>query len=139
MTKGHFLCQLWILERGRGQRGTKFRFADEDYLLECQRGRGRLKRLVVKTSIKMFKDDIVRLQESKINSMEDSIVRHFWSGKSIKWIALDANGSSGGILMLRNSCSVEVKNWWADSIFGFCCAVGFTDPERVDDFFHLWT
>ena len=97
---------------------------------------GRLKRLVLKTSIKMFKDDIVRLQES--NSMEDSIVRDLWSGKSIKWTSLDANGSSGGVLMLRNSCSVEIKNWWADSFFGFCCAAGFTDPERVDDFFRIW-
>lgn len=99
---------------------------------------GRLKRLVIKTSIKMFRDDIVRLQGSKI-TMEDSTVRDLWSGKSIKWIALDANGPSGGILMLRNSCSVEVKNWWADSFFSFCCAAGFTDPERVDDFFHSWT
>ena len=74
-----------------------------------------MKRLVVKSSIKKFKADTVLLQETKIDSMEDRFVRDLWSGKCKKWISPDANGSSGGILMLWNSRSVEIKNWWADS------------------------
>lgn len=83
-----------------------------------------MKRVVVKASIRRFKADIVLLQGLKLSSVEDNIMRDMWSGRLVRWVALDASCSAGGILVLRNSMTVEVGDWWSGS---------FSASARVKD------
>ena len=57
-------------------------------------------RAIVKQLLKMQKVAVVLLQESKINSREDEVVKDIWGNKFVKWVALKARGSSGDIFLL---------------------------------------
>lgn len=58
------------------------------------------RRKVVKSVIRKGGGHLVCLQETKLASMSDRIVRSLWGGRFVEWIALDVDGSSGGILIM---------------------------------------
>ena len=57
------------------------------------------KRKIIKSFIRNQKVDLLCLQETKIQSMTEGVVRSLGSGRFLDWRALDASGSAGGILI----------------------------------------
>ena len=68
-----------------------------------------MKELLVK-----FNPDVVILQESKVRTVDQHLVKSVWSSQFIGWTALEAYGSSGGILILWKEDSITM----VDSIQG---------------------
>lgn len=66
--------------------------------------------MVVRDIISKNKVSIVMLQESKLSSMSDTTARALWRSKSARWLSVDAAGSVGGILMLRDTRYATVLN-----------------------------
>lgn len=65
------------------------------------RGLGnRDKRVSINRSIVDAKPDIICVQETKIQSMSDSIIKDVWGSSTDSWVALPSWGASGGILVL---------------------------------------
>ncbi|RVW87736.1 hypothetical protein CK203_043993 [Vitis vinifera] len=57
------------------------------------------KRKVIKAMIRSQKVDLFCVQETKIQSMTEGLVRSLGSGRFLDWGALDAQGAAGGILI----------------------------------------
>lgn len=54
----------------------------------------------IKSALKKWNADIVVLQESKIENMGREVIRDIWPGYFVDWVALDASGTAGGIIIL---------------------------------------
>lgn len=77
------------------------------------RGLGsRERRSIVKQVIRMQKATVVLIQESKINSGEDMVVKDIWGAAYVKWANLSSIGVPGGILVLLDSRKVCSKDLW---------------------------
>lgn len=59
--------------------------------------------MIIKDIIRKAKPDIVLLYKSKMNCIEDRCIRELWGSRCIKFPALDAIGSSGGIMLVWNT------------------------------------
>ena len=57
------------------------------------------KRKVIKNLIRTNKVDLVCLQETKVQEMNLDMVRSLGVGRFLDWIAMNAEGSAGGILL----------------------------------------
>ena len=57
------------------------------------------KRKVLKAFIKMQRDDVVCLQETKLKEVSNRIIRSLGVGRFLEWVAIKAEGASGGILV----------------------------------------
>ena len=53
------------------------------------------KRKVIKNFIRTHRVDLVCLQETKVQEMNNDMVRSPWVGRFLNWIALNAEGSEG--------------------------------------------
>lgn len=53
---------------------------------------------------------IVILQETKTTIFDIPLIQSLWSFRNVGWIALEANGSTGGILIMWNDPSFTVTN-----------------------------
>ena len=82
----------------------------EDCIMECAvRGLGNhSKRAIVKEVIRSFHTDIILIQESKLNSVQDSIIKEIWGRSSIDWRSCNAVGMDGGILIIWNGSLFSV-------------------------------
>lgn len=79
------------------------------------RGLGGLSRkLVVKYLVKRQKIQIALLQETKLKHISDATANQLWGKRYVKWVAVDAVGSAGGMMMLSDSHSISVINSWKD-------------------------
>ena len=59
------------------------------------------KRVVCKNLLKEWKCDIVCFQESKLSSLNSSVVRNLWGISFLDWVALDVvniAGEGGGVV-----------------------------------------
>lgn len=52
------------------------------------------------------------LQETKLCSMSDLIVKELWGNKSCDWVCLEATGSAGGILICWDERSFSTRDKW---------------------------
>lgn len=52
---------------------------------------------------------LVLLRETKLAIMEDAVVRSLWPNPSVLWVAVDANNSTGGIIILWDSSPGVLK------------------------------
>ena len=66
------------------------------------------KRKVIKAMIRSQKVDLFCVQETKIQSMIEGLVRSLGSGRFLDWGALDAQGAVGGILICWDKRTLEV-------------------------------
>ncbi|RVX11700.1 LINE-1 retrotransposable element ORF2 protein [Vitis vinifera] len=66
------------------------------------------KRKVIKAMIRNQKVDLFCLQETKIQTMSEGVVRSLDSGRFLDWGAMDAHGSAGGILICWDKRTLEV-------------------------------
>ena len=58
------------------------------------------KRDVVKNLLKDWRGDVVCLQETKLASVDGSIVHSLWGNPCVGWAVLDAIGLAGGVGVL---------------------------------------
>lgn len=61
------------------------------------------RRVVVKRVIRQSRASLVLIQETKITSLDDDLVRQTTGSRFFNWLGLNAVGSSGGILLLWDS------------------------------------
>ena len=66
------------------------------------------KRKVIKAIIRNQRVDLFYLQETKIQTMSEGVVRILGSGRFLDWGAMDAHRSAGGILICWDKRTVEV-------------------------------
>ena len=66
------------------------------------------KRKVIKAIIRNQKVDLFCIQETKIQSMNEGLVRSLGSGRFLDWGALDAQGAAGGILICWDKRTLEI-------------------------------
>jgi hypothetical protein len=65
------------------------------------------KRLRIKHMLKIWKPDIICLQETKLELITKAIVRSLWRCHHVDWMFLGSNGASGGILLMWDKRLVE--------------------------------
>ncbi|GLT59680.1 hypothetical protein SLA2020_324870 [Shorea laevis] len=73
--------------------------------------------------------DVVFIQETKIDVLEERISRAIWGRGDFDWVMKSAIGSSGGILCLWNQNSIKAQNKVEG--FGFCGFEGQWGSEGV--------
>eukprot|EP00268_Persea_americana_P001437 TRINITY_DN10442_c1_g1_i1.p1 TRINITY_DN10442_c1_g1~~TRINITY_DN10442_c1_g1_i1.p1 ORF type:complete len:115 (-),score=26.44 TRINITY_DN10442_c1_g1_i1:3-347(-) len=74
---------------------------------------GASRRLVVKELLRSQKVQIAMLQELKLKGVSDRLVKEIWGRRFVKWVAVDAVGAAGRLLMW-DTRSVSVLNSWKD-------------------------
>ena len=65
---------------------------------------------VIKEVIHTVRANLLLLQETKLSSMSQSIIRDLWGNRQCLWVSLDAVGTSGGILLCRKSSLYVMKD-----------------------------
>ena len=65
------------------------------------------KRLRIRNLLKLWKADIICLQETKLELVTRQIVRSLWSCLYVDWLFLGSVGASGGILLMWDTRVVE--------------------------------
>ena len=66
------------------------------------------KRKVIKAMIRSQRADLVCIQETKIQTMTEGVVRSLGSGRFLDWGAMGAQGTTGGILVCWDKRSLEL-------------------------------
>ena len=65
------------------------------------------KRLQVRNALKMWKADMICLQEVNMELINREVVRSLWSRRFVGWEYLEAGGTAGGILLMRDTMAVK--------------------------------
>ena len=65
------------------------------------------KRLVVRNLLREWNCDVVCLQETKLAGMDKLLVCSLWSCPYVDWVALDADRTTGGVLMMWDKRALE--------------------------------
>lgn len=94
------------------------------------------KRGVIRESLKKIKPDIVILQETKKEALDEWVVGSVWKARFKNWISLPSIGRSGRILLIWDARTVEVvdnligsftvsikiqkgdNSWWLTRVYG---------------------
>ncbi|KAG6642168.1 hypothetical protein CIPAW_09G124600 [Carya illinoinensis] len=63
------------------------------------------KRLRIRSLLRIWKVDIVCLQETKLRSIDRNIIRSLWGCPFVGWCYLASSGASGGVLVLWDKLS----------------------------------
>ena len=63
--------------------------------------------MVVRNLLREWNCDVVCLQETKLEGMDRQLICSLWSCPYIDWVALDANQTAGGILMMWDRRALE--------------------------------
>ena len=66
------------------------------------------KRRIVKSVVRKQKVDLVCIQETKIQSMTDGVVKSLGVGRFLDWRTLEAVGAVGGVLICWDNRSLEL-------------------------------
>ena len=56
--------------------------------------------LVVRNLLQEWNYDVVYLQETKLTGMDRQLICSLWSCPYVDWVALDADQTAGGVLMM---------------------------------------
>ena len=65
------------------------------------------KRLQIKNLIRMWRADIICIQETKVELITRGFVRSLWCCHYVDWVYLGSLGASGGILVMWDKRVVE--------------------------------
>ncbi|XP_058103553.1 uncharacterized protein LOC131247134 [Magnolia sinica] len=71
------------------------------------------KRRLIKHSCRRSNPDVICLQETKVRQFSDSLMESIWKSKDVRWTALHASGSFGGILVAWNSSRWSLIDTWS--------------------------
>jgi hypothetical protein len=88
------------------------------------------KRLRIKHMLKLWRPDIICLQETKLELISNAIVRSLWRCHHVDWMFLGSNGASGGILLMWDKRLVE-KIEDAVGIYSVSCKFRNVADQKV--------
>jgi exonuclease III len=88
------------------------------------------KRLRIKHMLKLWKLDIICLQETKLELITTAIVRSLWRCHHVDWMFLGSNGASGGILLMWDKRCVE-KSEDVVEIYSVSCKFKNVADQKV--------
>ena len=64
----------------------------------------RVKRAIIKESVRRNKiDDVLLIQETKLRTVSDSLVKEVWGRSLSYWCCREAVGAAGGIIVMWSS------------------------------------
>lgn len=89
---------------------------------------GASRRLVVRVPLRSQKVQIAMLQKSKLKGVSDMLVKEIWGRRYVKWVAADAVGAAGGLLLVWDTRSVSVLNSWKD-VFSLIVLVEYLEKN----------
>jgi hypothetical protein len=69
-----------------------------------------MKRSQIKNALKLWKGEVICLQETKLENISRSVVRSLWSNRFADWKFLESEGASGGILLMWDNRVTEVQD-----------------------------
>lgn len=93
---------------------------------------GNSRKMVIKNELKIWKCDVISLQETKIENVDGRLVGDVWRRRDVDWVALGARGTAGGILTMWDSDCFEKIDGWVGN-FSVTCIL-----RRKDDGL-IWT
>jgi len=76
------------------------------------------KHLVVRSLLREWKCDVVCLQETKLAGMDRQMVSSLWSYPYVDWVALNADQTTGGVLILWDGRVLEKLEVLVGTFFG---------------------
>jgi hypothetical protein len=86
---------------------------------------GSVKKRRIKQVIQIEKVDFMAIQETKLETISDSLCYSLWGGSDCDWAYLPAEGSSGGILSIwRKVNSSLVFTFIGEGFVGVCLEWG---------------
>ena len=88
---------------------------------------------VIKNLIRTNRVDLVCLQETKVQDMNIEMVRSLGVGRFLKWIALNAEGSAGGILLFWDKRRINMVDYMVGS-FSVSCLLKMAEDGFQWDF-----
>ena len=65
------------------------------------------KRLCIRNLIRLWKADVVCLQEMKLGEVDRRLIKSLWECPHLDWLSMGSNGASGGILLLWDKRVLE--------------------------------
>ena len=65
------------------------------------------KRLIVRNLLREWNCDVVCLQETKLAGIDRQFICSLWSFPYVDWVALDADQTAGGVLMMQDRRALE--------------------------------
>ena len=65
------------------------------------------KRLCIRNLIRLWKVDVVCLQEMKLGEVDRRLIKSLWECPHLDWLSMGSNGASGGILLLWDKRVLE--------------------------------
>lgn len=90
---------------------------------------GRVKKKEVKEMVKVQKPDLLCIQESKLEEVDQKVCSTLWEGEDFDWVAKNAVGRSGGLLMLWRKGSFSLSyEFQGDNFLG---VVGLWGENQV--------
>ena len=69
-----------------------------------------MKRSQIKNALKLWKDEVICLQETKLETVSRAIVRSLWSNRFADWKFLESEGASAGVLIMWDKRVAEVQD-----------------------------
>ena len=78
------------------------------------------KRKVIKNFIRTHKVDLVRLHETKVQEMNNDMVRNLGVVRFLNWTALNTEGSVGGILLIWDKRRISMVDSMVGSFLVSC-------------------
>ena len=84
------------------------------------------RRKLIKAVVRSQKVDLLCIQETKIKSMSEGVVRSIGVGRFLDWRTLDASGSAGGILICWDKRLLELLEW-EEGQFSISCRLPIVD------------
>jgi exonuclease III len=70
----------------------------------------KIKRSQIKNALKLWKGEVICLQETKLENISRSVVRSLWSNRFADWKFLESEGASGGVLIMWDKRVAEVQD-----------------------------
>ena len=71
-----------------------------------------VKRAIIKESVQRNKIDLLLIQESKLRTVSNSIVKEVWGSSTTDWCCRDVVGAAGGIIVIWSSRALSQKDQW---------------------------
>jgi hypothetical protein len=107
------------------------------------------KRVVLKNWLRTWKVDVVCLQETKLDKVDERVIHSIWGNRFTGWEVLNADNTAGGVLLLWDKRVVDRVNsivgrfsvscHWKSLVDGFeWVGTGVYGPNRDDSRSELW-
>jgi hypothetical protein len=82
---------------------------------------GAVKRIYLKELVRKEKLEFLAIQETKMESIPDSLCPSIWGSDDCQWAFLPSSGNSGGILSIwSNSLALLKFSFFGDGFVGVC-------------------